>query len=203
MKYLTSILLLLFSFSTSAHADTTSAQGSKRITIAIADKTSVLGFGFTPPNESGWSETRSGLSTTLKKTGKSADENEEIEAYLIKLDIPFNPIFSYIEYLKKNIQEAYAKNLEFKLQALDVKEYPQNSQCVRVHLLLEDQRKVSTNNSQPKKWSEQHMLSCGSPKYKRMGFEIRYYQRYYDQNKDDQFSDKADRLFDSLVIEDK
>lgn len=203
MKYLTSILLLLFSFSTSAHADATSAQSSKRITIAIADQTSVLGFSFTPPNESGWSETRSGLNTKLKKAGKSADENEEIEAYLIKLDIPFNPIFSYIEYLKKNIQEAYAKNLEFKLQALDVKEYPKNSQCVRVHLLLEDQRKVSPNNSQPKKWSEQHMLSCGSPKYKRMGFEIRYYQRYYDQNKDDQFKDKVDRLFDSLVIEDK
>ncbi|HEY6773356.1 MAG TPA: hypothetical protein VI140_05250, partial [Oxalicibacterium sp.] len=97
----------------------------------------------------------------------------------------------------------YAKNQEFKLQTLDIKEYPQNSQCARVYLLLEDLRKVRVDNDQPRKWSEQHMLSCGSPKYKRMGFEIRYYQRYYDQNKDDQLSAKADRLFESLVIEDK
>lgn len=203
MKYLASILVFLFSFSTSAHADTAPAQNSKRITIAIADQSSILGFSFAPPDESGWNETRAGLSTTLKKTGKLADENEEIEAYLIKLDTPFNPISSYIEYIKENVQAAYAKNQEFKLQTLDIKEYPQNSQCARVYLLLEDLRKVRVDNDQPRKWSEQHMLSCGSPKYKRMGFEIRYYQRYYDQNKDDQLSAKADRLFESLVIEDK
>ncbi|MFJ7565773.1 hypothetical protein ACIQW9_02290 [Herminiimonas sp. NPDC097707] len=176
----------------------------ERVRIGITDNTgSILGLSFGSPDETGWTITKSGLSAKLKRDGESADENQEIEAYVIKLDTPFNPISGYIEHLKKNIQEAFVKNQEFSLQTLDVKEYPQNNQCVRVHLLLEYLRNIRTYNKQQKRWSEQHIISCGSTKYKRMGFEVRYYQRYYDQNKDDQSSVKADKLFESVIIEDK
>lgn len=204
MKFSIALTIFLALLSTSTHADTSQPQKGEPVRIGITDQSgSVLGLSFMPPDENGWDITKSGLSVTLKKSGESADENREIEAYLINLDAPVAPISGYIEKIKKNTQEGYAKNQRFKIRAFEVTEDPRNSQCARVYLLLEDTQPTRTGSTQQKKWSEQHMLSCGSTKYKRMGFEVRYYHRYYEPNKDDQLLNKANKVLESVVIEDK
>jgi len=81
-----------------------------------------------------------------------------------------------------------------------VEEYANSNQCVKIHLLLEDLR--SKKAGEQKKWNEQYVLSCSSTISESIGYELRYYQRYYDQNKDDQFAVKADAPFKSVTIED-
>ncbi|MDQ7970441.1 MAG: hypothetical protein REI95_12440 [Oxalicibacterium faecigallinarum] len=203
MKFLTIFVVFLLSFNTSLHAETDPANESKRVMIGITDQSgSAIGLSLIPPNEPNWDTKKAGLSITLKRAGKATDENQEIEAYMIRLDKPFHPVSTYMEQIRKNTEEGYKKNPDFKLSAFDIKEYPQNPQCVRVYMLLEDVRTTRADLSQ-KKWSEQHMLSCGLSKHKRIGFEVRYYNRHYDQNKDELFATKADRLFETVIIEDK
>jgi hypothetical protein len=204
MKFIVVLFILFISMGAGAQAETYQPKKGEPVKIGITDQSgSVLGLSFMPPDESGWEITRSGLSVTLKTNGESAGENREIEAYLINLDAPVSPISGYIERIKKNTQEAYAKNQRFKIKAFDVTEDPKNSQCARVYLLLEDTQPTRTGSNQQRAWSEQHMLSCGSLKYKRMGFEVRYYHRYYELNRDDQLLSKANKVLETVVIEDK
>jgi len=177
-----------------------SIQRGERVHIGITDKNSaVLGLSFVSPDEAGWKIMRSGLSASLSKEGSNFKENQEIEAYIIRLDIPFQPVSEYIDKINYNIQNGYKDNQDFRIQALDVDEYPENNQCVKIHLLLEDLS--SARNNKPKRWSEQYALSCASLAFKNMGYELRYYQRYYEQNKDDQFENKMDTLFKSVKID--
>ena len=53
-----------------------------------------------------------------------------------------------------------------------------------------------------KRWSEQYALSCGLLKHKGLGFELRYYHRYIDSNKDPQFQEKTVKIIESVVIQD-
>ncbi len=46
------------------------------------------------------------------------------------------------------------------------------------------------------------MLSCGLLKHKGLGFELRYYHRYLDSNKDTQFGEKARKVLESVILED-
>ncbi len=39
-------------------------------------------------------------------------------------------------------------------------------------------------------------------KHKGLGFELRYYHRYIDSNRDAQFGEKAAKVFESVVLED-
>ena len=204
MKHTCCIILLLMSLSTGAQADTAQPQKGEPVRIGISDKSgSVLGLSFMPPDENGWDMTKSGMSVTLKKSEGSADENREIDAYLINLDAPAIPIASYIERIKKNTLEGYANNEKFKIRALNVTADPNSNQCARVHLLLEDTQPTLALNNKQTKWSEQFVLSCASLKYKRFGFEVRYYHRYYESNKDNKLADHANKVLESVVIEDK
>ena len=204
MRFLVVLSVLLVSISAGAHAEPYQPKADKPVRIGIVDQSgSVLGLHFMPPDENGWDITKSGINVTLKKDGESAEENREIEAYLVNLDAPVSPISGYIERIKKNTHEGYSKNERFKIKAFDVTEDSKNSLCARVYLLLEDTQPTRTGNNQQKKWSEQHVLSCGSLKYKRIGFEVRYYHRYYESNRDSQFIDEANKVLESVVIEDK
>jgi hypothetical protein len=121
----------------------------------------------------------------------------------MRLDVPVNPISDYIEQIKKNIQEGYAKNPRFKIKVLETMADPSKPQCVRLHLLLEDTKPVRTVSHEYAKLSEQYVLSCGLLTYKGMGVELRYYDRYYEQNKDNQLAEKANKIFEGVVIGDK
>ena len=195
-KILVALLIALASMNVLAEASQSEAAPVK---IGIVDKSGAkLALSFLPPEEDGWQVTNNGLSASVKKDGALAGENREIEAYLITLDTPVMPISDFIERLKKNIQDAFDAGNGFKLVILDIFEDPRDRRCARMHLLLEDMRA----SNQQRKWSEQYALSCGSLKYRRIGFEIRYYNRYYESQNDEHFAAQATKVLDSVVFED-
>lgn len=180
LKYLTLLTFPLLLTCAAAHADT--GGNKKMVTVGISDETgSLFGLSFEPPDEEGWTVKKSGLSVRLEKNADSAEDSREIEAYPIRLDVPISPMSAYIDNIKRNLVNNYKNNKEFKMSAFDVIQDPKNSRCARLHILLES--KLPDQATSEKKWSEQYLLSCGFPKYKGMGFEIRYYHRYIDSKK--------------------
>jgi len=173
--------------------------GRQHVGIVDKDGKSALGFSLVPPDEPGWTQTREKLGINLQKPGTLAEENQQIEAYIMNMDIPLQPLERFIAQIKNNIEQGYAKDPDFKLQEVQVAAYAGNPQCVKSHILLQDLR----DKSSKEKWSEQYVLSCGSAKYRRFGFEVRYYQRYFTGNRDSALDDKAERVFASFRIEDK
>lgn len=205
IKHFVSAVVAIFVLSTSAWALDLQPKKQEPIIIGISDKQgTAVGFSFMPPDEDGWIMTKNGLSVSLKKQGKSEVENSQIDAYLIILDTPVIPISDYVERIKQNIQKGYAQDNRFKIVSFDVTEDKSNSQCVRLHLLLEVLKPVSIVTHEPKKFIEQYDLSCGLLKNKRVGFEVRYYNRYYEPNKDSQLVEKASNIFSTVkIIDDK
>ena len=180
---------------TDAGAQNPTAENKKPIAFGISDKEGgLLGLEFSPPEGEGWIIKRSGTGISVKKNGASADENTEIEGYIIRLDAPIEPISGYIERIKKNIQKGYESNSRLEIKLLEVIADPTRSRCAKFHILLQDR-------TDTRWYSEQYALSCGLQKYKGMGVELRYFDRYYEQNKDNQFAEKANRILESIVID--
>lgn len=151
---------------------------------------------FVPPEGEGWKIERSGAGVSVKKNGASADENTEIEGYMIRPDAPIDPISGYVETIRRNIQKGYENDSRLQIKQLEVVADPARPRCIRIHVLLQDRTDI--------KWhSEQYALSCGLKKYKGLGVELRYSARYYEQNKDPQLAEKANRILDSAVIFDQ
>ncbi|MNY86245.1 hypothetical protein D3C78_24490 [compost metagenome] len=198
MRYLSLLTFPVLLACATVHAD---SGGNKEMeSVGIVDETGALfGLRFAPPDEEGWTRKSSGLSVTLEKNADSNEDSREIEAYPIRLNAPVSPTSAYIDNIKRNLVDSYKNNKEFKISTFDVTQDPNNSRCTRVHLLLES--KLPDQTTQERKWSEQYTLSCGFLKYKGMGFELRYYHRYIDSKKDDQFIEDARRLLDSVVID--
>jgi len=180
---------------TNAGAQNSIPENQKIIAFGISDKEGgVLGLEFSPPEGEGWNIKRSGTGVSVKKNGASADENTEIEAYIIRLDAPVEPISGYIEKIKENIQKGYGGNSRIEINLLEVIADPTRSRCARLHIILQDR-------TDTKLYSEQYVLSCGLEKYKGMGVELRYIDRYYEKNRDNQLAEKASRILESMVID--
>jgi hypothetical protein len=182
---------------TTAGAQNPNPESSKPLAFGISDQDGgVLGLEFSPPEGGGWSIKRSGAGISVKKKGASANENTEIEGYIIKLDMPMEPISDYIERIKKNIQKDYETNSRFEIKLLEVVADPARPSCAKFHVLLQDR-------TDTKWYSEQYALSCGLKKYRGMGVELRYFNRYYEQNRDGQLAEEANRILESIVIHDR
>ncbi len=195
------LLCAIALISSNFNAIANDAKLSNFIGIGISDKSgSSVSLKFTPPDETGWSEKNSGLSVTLKNSNDSEDNNREIEAYLMRVDAPISPISGYIETMRRNILEGVANSKRFKVNALEITEDSKDARCVRLHLLLEGIEAEPVTKQ--KRWSEQYALSCGLHKSKGLGFEMRYYHRYLDSNKDLQLREKAVKIIESVVIQD-
>lgn len=194
---ITKIIYLIASvfLCTAAWGQNSIPENQKPIAFGISDKDGgLLGLEFSPPEGEGWNIKRSGAGVSVKKDGASTDENTEIEGYILRLDAPIEPISGYIEQIKRNIQKGFEGNSRLEIKLLEVKADPTRPRCARVHTIL--QARTDT------KWhSEQYTLSCGLQKYKGMGVELRYYDRYREPNRDNQMAEKANRLFDSVVID--
>lgn len=78
--------------------------------------------------------------------------------------------------------------------------------CHFLHLEFADLFKTTPRKrkliTKQKRWNEQYALSCGLLKRKGLGFELRYYHRYLDSNKDLQLREKAIKIIESVVIQD-
>jgi|GEM_PF-1483479 len=179
--------------------------GRVYVWVSDADGTSQLGFSFIAPDEPDWTSTRRNnkkLNLLLEKAGKLDGEVQQIDALIINMDVPFQPVERFIAQIKKNVEETYVDNHDFKLHVFEVEPYAGNAQCVKSHILRQDTRGSADPNG-IKKWHEQYALSCGSAKYPRFGFEIRYEQWYFGDNRDKQLQEKAEQVFASFRIEDR
>ncbi|EYC52877.1 hypothetical protein AZ34_10805 [Hylemonella gracilis str. Niagara R] len=202
MKYGIFLLTALAILGVHAHAEEADGRQSKPIQVGISFKDgSSFALKFLPPDEEGWVMTRPGGGVNLKKNAGSATDSMEIEAYMMRLDAPIEPMANYIGTIKRNIIEGYEGNKNFKINTFEVIEDPKDARCARIHLLLE--RVQPSPEAQEKRWSEQYVLSCGSLKRKGMGFELRFYHRYVESSKDAQFAEKARKLLDSTVLVDE
>lgn len=172
--------------------------GSGQIHVGITDAGRTLGLAFTPPDEEGWTRSGSGTSTTLSWNAENASDNRKIEAYMTTLDAPISPLPGYIRTIKRNLEQGYASSPGFKISTLQVSEYAANPRCAKIHLLLEARQPAADGQRQ---WSEQYALSCGSLQSKGVGYELRYYHRYSDDNRDLGLEAKANAVLDSLNIE--
>jgi len=177
--------------------------GGKHASLALSNGRTMFHVKWTTPNEPGWVGYRNNKSrTTLIRNGNSPYENQEIEAYIVNHNLSFYHPNNYShQQIIRNIREYYDSIKEYNLVHLEVNDYSENRNCLKIYILLEYMQ--DTRNNEQKRWSEQHALSCHFPIHRYMGFELRYYQRYYDNNRDHHFSNKAERLFRSLKIKDK
>jgi|GEM_PF-2613398 len=126
------IFIIIFLYSVNSFAQNPSSKILEPITFGIADKQGgSLGLSFMPPEEEGWELKRSKNGVSVIKNGVSKDEIKEIEGYIIQLDIPVDPISSYVEQIKKNTQEGYANNPRFKINTFEVIPDPSKPRCVR------------------------------------------------------------------------
>lgn len=200
MKYqiLLSVLGLL-SFNLDAIAN--DKKLTESIGIGISDTSgSTVALKFIPPDEEGWSAKNSGLSVTLRNGTDKEDDSREIEAYLIRIEAPISSRSDYIQEIRRNAVEGYANSKEFKIGALEITEDSKDARCVRVHLVLEGVQPEPVIKQ--KRWIEQYVLSCVLFKHKGLGFELRYYHRYLDSNRDPKFHEKAAKVIESVVIQD-
>ncbi|MDR2838859.1 MAG: hypothetical protein LBV49_09920, partial [Azonexus sp.] len=156
----------------------------------------------------GWSSAvKNAQGVTMGKKGASPDENHQIEMYLVKQAVPVTPISNYIDNIRKNTIEGYKNNKAFDLVYFDAAPDKKEPRCARAHILLKkkDDGNFASGDS-GKKFSEQYILSCAAQsvsannKLSRLGVELRYYQRYHESNKDPALKEKAERLFDSVVL---
>lgn len=72
------------------------------------------------------------------------------------------------------MRNRYGSDSRLEIKLLEVIAEPTRPRCVRFHMVLQDR-------TDTKWYSEQYALSCGLKKYKGMGVELRYFDRYYDQ----------------------
>ncbi|QBK05369.1 hypothetical protein DW355_11995 [Hylemonella gracilis] len=202
MNYKIFLFAALTMLGAHAHAEEADGKQSKTVQVGLAFKDgSSVGLKFLPPDEEGWVMTRPGGGVNFKKNAGSPTDSMEIEAYMMRLDTPIEPMASYMETIKRNITEGYERNKNFKISAFEVTEDPKDARCARIHLLLE--RVQLGQEAQERRWSEQYVLSCGSLKRKGMGFELRFYHRYVESGKDAQFAEKARKVLDSAVLVDE
>lgn len=198
MKLAAGLVALAIHSALSGLALATESTGTGQIYVGITDASRTLGLAFTPPDEEGWTRSGSGTSTTLSWNAESASDNRKIEAYMTTLDAPISPLSGYIRTIKRNLEQGYASSPRFKISALQVSEYPADPRCAKIHLLLEARQPAANGQRQ---WSEQYALSCGSLQAKGVGYELRYYHRYTDDNRDPGFEANANAVLGSLSIE--
>lgn len=198
MKFAAGLFTLVIHSTLLSPALANESTGTGQIHVGITDASRTFGLAFTPPDEEGWTRNGSGTSTTLSWNAESASDNRKIEAYMTTLDAPISPLSGYIRTIKRNLEQGYASSPRFKISTLQVSEYPADPRCAKIHLLLEARQPAADGQRQ---WSEQYALSCGSLQSKGVGYELRYYHRYTDENRDLGLAAKANAVLDSLSIE--
>ena len=196
MKFICVIELFLCLVSAVCLADEVN---KKRLHVGVVfpDKSSI-GVSLIPPVGVGWSVSRTPSSVTLTKKGSLVDENSEIEMYLIKPDVPGADLDLYLQVVRSNVVSEYRKGGKYSLVEFNVEKDFARSNCLIGHVLL--QYLPSASEGDVRKLSEQYFLSCLSNKFNNVGYEVRYYQRYFYNNGDKELKNKATALFDDVVI---
>jgi hypothetical protein len=153
-----------------------------------------------PPNEKGWFIAgRDQYRAALAKTGERPDESFAIQSTLVKL-----PTFTTTEDLVRFVKEGQAKDTNpqrFKVMVHDtVLQRQKGVDCAGSHFLVEDLAAVKRTTRTGGMLLEAMSLTCPHPANKTVGVTVTYSHRYYPEQKDPAFDEKAKRILDSVEL---
>lgn len=186
--------------------------GMLGLSQAIGAAPTRLSFGFAistgaalrasllPPQEPGWQVRKGrGLTLDLVKPGASAEENQQIEAYLMQPDPPFADGQDYLDTMARNIREDLGRT-RLKIVSLTLTRDPRLPRCVRGHQAVEDP--PQHENSQT--WySDRYFLRCVFRSRPGIGLDVAYYHRRYGNHPDPSVAGKAAAVLDSVELTDR
>ena len=155
------------------------------------------GYSLMPPNENGWLiARRNQYQLDLVRRGANEDESIAIQAAPVRL-----PEFTSTEEFVRLVKEGQAKDtnpLRFAIKGHDVAAYSQKGNCVKSHLLTEDNAAVRRSKRSGVLILEALTLTCVHPKNKTVGINVTYSHRYDPKNEDPAFIGKATAVLDSM-----
>jgi len=160
------------------------------------------GYSLVPLNEKGWLIAgRNAYQLALAKRGENPDETFAIQA------IPFRlSAFKTSEEFVRLIKEGQAKDSDlqrFKIVKHEVTSYPTNgAECVKSYMVTEDRAAVKRSDKSGDMVLEVLTLTCAHPKDKNVGISITYSQRYYLEQRDSAFIEKATSVLNSIEFTD-
>ena len=162
------------------------------------------GFSFMPLNEKGWLiGGRNPHRAVLGKRGDNPDETLAIEANVFEGP----PMLKSSEEFVRLIKEAETKNTNparFKVFKHEVSPYMEKgNNCVRSHMAAEDHAAVKRTGKAGHMVLEKLTLICVHPKDNRAGINVAYSQRYYPDQRDPKFLEKATSVLNSIEFTDR
>ncbi len=196
MKALISLVLVFW-----MHCAMATDDAPKRIGFGIADTAGAsLGGTFDPGPAATWKlqRTRSGID--LSQQGPGANNNQQIEAYLLRIDEPFQTSEKYVAMMKRNYTQGMAQNSYWRVLAIEFEPDANKPRCARGHIVLRDKSPAADADA---RFSEQYLLSCALDKREPFGIEVRYYNRYKGGERDPGFTTLASKLIDSVEVNDR
>ena len=161
------------------------------------ERISQKGYSLVPLNEKGWLiGGRNSYQLALGKRGENPDETFAIQAILFRW-----PVFKTNEELVRLINEGQAKDTDpqrFKIIKHEVTAYPKKgTDCVKSHMVSEDAA-VKRSGKSGHMIIEALTLTCAHPKDKNLGVNVTYSQRYYPEQRESAFLEKATRVLNSV-----
>ncbi|HUL13461.1 MAG TPA: hypothetical protein VLU73_15010 [Methylococcaceae bacterium] len=168
------------------------------------DRFFLKGFSLMPLNEQGWFIIeRNPDRAVLAKQGDKPDETLAIEADLLKGG---SPMLNSNEEFVLLIKETEARNTDparFKVLRHEVSPYTEkDNNCVRSHMVAEDHTAVKRSGKAGQMILEKLTLICVHPKDNRVGVSVAYSQRYYPDQRDPGFIEKATSILNSIEFTD-
>lgn len=159
------------------------------------------GYSLLLPNEPGWViVARDQYQLALAKGGEGPDETFAIQSRLIQL-----PTFTSREDLMRYVKEKQttAADLQrFKVMVFDtIPEQHRGIDCAKSYFVGEDRAAVKRTKRMGSMIFEALSLTCPHPKFETIGVEVVYSHRYYPEQKDTAFNEKAMRIMNSLEFE--
>ncbi len=171
MKALISIALVFW-----VHGAMAADDAPKRVAFGFSDTAGAsLGGTFDPGSAATckFQRTRSGID--LSQQGPGAEDNQQIEAYLMRVDEPFQTSEKYIAMMKRNFTQGMANDPYWRVLAIEFEPEANKPRCARGRILLRDKSPAADADA---RFSEQYFLSCALDKRKPFGIEVRYCHRY-------------------------
>jgi hypothetical protein len=156
------------------------------------------GYSLVPPNEKGWIVAgRDQYRLALAQRGEGEDETYAIQTTLVQL-----PTFTSSDGLTRFVKEGETKKTDpqrFKVMVHDIVLQQQKGvDCARSHFVVEDTAAAKRTTKTGSMILEALSLTCPHPKDAAVGVHVTYSHRYYPEQKDSAFKEKALHLFDSM-----
>lgn len=162
------------------------------------ERISQQGYSLVPLNETGWLiGARNSYQLALLKRGEDPEGTLAIQATLVEL-----PAFKTDEELARLVKERQAQDTDpqrFTTMTHEVTAYSQKgTTCVKSHLVTEDHAAVKRSATPGDMVLEALTLTCPHPNDQHVGVNVTYSQRYYPEQRDPAFLEKATRVLESI-----